>query len=393
MRTRTWIEDTEEKSELNSWYNVSDDSLAGTFYSTWQDSHSKTIEDINTPEYHKLSSEGQIINNPMTMTESEEVSYPLAVHDVRSSQIYYDGSIYLQPTAFGYCALPITDEDEMSDLAIAQAWANVTNSKATALVTLAEGKKSIVGMKSVIDRLLKLIKAVKHMSYRKLKGELNPQQLSDLWLEIRYGLRPLIYDCENIVDAINASNMIKGTRQTFRGHKSDYAFDSDTANNYDASSYTTQAQRTAEVELDVRAGVLCSLKQWSEVENWGLYDVPQAALDLTTFSFIVGWFLNTADLVAAWTPSVSWSTLASWIVVRRKTIQWTGSVETIWRSTGITGGLSGGGITKTVTTTTRVPNPDRPTLPRFDVNLSAEKLIDLVALSRVCFSSISRLRI
>jgi hypothetical protein len=137
-----------------------------------------------------------------------------------------------------------------------------------------------------------------------------------------------------------------------------------------------------------------TLKLLQKAEVWGLLDLPQAVLDLTTFSFVAGWFFNIADVIGSWTPSASWRPQASWTVTKTIATEFVADTGLCtWKSSKISNERKSGGtsLRKSITIE-RVPDPSRPILPRFNVRMDVSKLTDLAALSKMFWRSIPGVR-
>lgn len=390
MRERNLSSYGDVQVVTRSKYDAEDNSLIDSWTSERQDSSVSTMLDVVTPNYHRKSAEGIIINNPMSQSTVTITHTPSVMDAAVTGSYYYTGSWFPElPDYVSYNHDSVAEQN----LAVTKAWANVSASKADSLVSLAEGKKTIDGLVDILRRLRKVIRAVKKLRFQELRRELHPDELVQRWLEIRYGLRPLVYDAKNIVDAIKHTFLVKGSRQTFRGVQLYADTVTDTVTSTYSGAYKNDLIRTSTITVEARAGVLCQLERLSNTDVWGLYDVPQAVLDLTTFSFVVDWFFNLSDFVASWTPSASYRTLSSWVMMRVVTDKSVVVGPQTWNLTGWTGGITGGGIHQMHYDNERIVDPTRRLSPKFIVNLDAYKLIDLVALVRSSMTSIRKLRI
>lgn len=355
------------------------------------------MHDVVTPNYHQLSKQGHIINNNMDRSRIWTEATPMRMNlTINTVSVYTGEWLWDHPLGFHDISY---DPSYLMDQAVTQAWANVSAAKATALVTIAEGQKSIKGIISVFHRLLKILRAVRRLRLRELKRLLSPKELADAWLEIRYGIRPLLYDAKQVMDVIYSGVQMIGSRQTYRGHKEHYAFETLTRNTSSAGSAWTSHVHydydcICSLKTNVRAGVLARLDHIIEAETWGFFDYPAAILDLTTFSFVVGWFFNIADFVKSFTPSASYKALASWNVVEvTKTQMNTLTTNKTYQSPDSDGGLSGGHYARYEKSAVRIADPTRSMIPSFALNLDVSKLIDIVALAKGSFNSIRSLRI
>lgn len=354
------------------------------------------MDDVVTPNFRKIVRSGGIVNSPMEKTkttlarDATSGSYRLNPNDPHTiSGTRWDIMPGVLPSSF--------DDDgiaNMKSLAVTRAWANVSGSEASAIVTVAEGKKTVDDLVNMMRRLRKIIKMVRRLQIRKLAGELRPAELADRWLEVRYGLRPLIFDARDILNAVKAEKLIEGSRQSFRGYEEDFLTETDTIEYPFGSTMKYSWARKTQTSVRVRAGVLCELSGlYNQADAWGIFDIPQAVLDLTTFSFVAGWFFNLADTVASWTPSCTWRALASWVITEKVTTSEAVQGGLTWSGNGyISGVMAGGRNYQEVVETVREVEPTRSIIPRWNLNLDVSKLIDLVAIARLDFTAIRRLR-
>lgn len=400
MRHRELITPTETVNGYWTQIRLDNFSVLSQVLKTYTPSISKVMDDVVTPNFRKLSRNGAIINNPMTLRTTELTrdgitgSYDTRYVSHGNHRDY--GTTWDSAWYPPFLAAPTLDEADMKLLAGTRAWANVTSSEASSIVTLVEAKETVKGTVEIIKRLLKWIRLVRRHRFRELAGEFTPRQIANYWLEVRYGIRPLFYDMRDILNALRFRETRKiGDRQTFRGYEVAEATTTGTVEHFFGSFQKYLWNRSTKSSVRVRAGVLCQLENLSnQAEIWGLYDLPQAVVDLTTFSFVVGWFFNVADTVAAWTPSYSWRPKASWTVVEKTTFSAVVQGSLTWSDpvAFLGGGVSGGGNYQKVVEVIRIPEATRNIIPRFNLNLDTSKLIDLVALAKTNFSAIPRMR-
>jgi len=137
-----------------------------------------------------------------------------------------------------------------------------------------------------------------------------------------------------------------------------------------------------------------NIKQTGVRQAFGLDldDIAPTMWELVPYSFVVDWFCNISDILAAWSPHSEVRVLASWSkVVDLVTWDWKLSN---WRQNPayqepntVREGLSvsaddSGRYVHTVRDVTRVSNPDRPVIPTVNVRLDLAKAADLLALFR-----------
>jgi hypothetical protein len=130
--------------------------------------------------------------------------------------------------------------------------------------------------------------------------------------------------------------------------------------------------------FEARAGVLTDV-ELSHVSIWGTDAIASSLWELTPFSFILDWFFNVGQKIAAFSPNAGVRKLASWVTVR--------TLATLTNSADgfsnvvvcdYADSMSWSGVkTRTESWTTRTPNPTMRLLPSVKIRLDNLKLLDL----------------
>jgi len=354
------------------------------------------MHDVESPDWRKIwTRHGLATVNPMESVDTTFYRGVGAYHYRRinrssSTPYTYSGHQGLGTNGVGDSHLTaswnypsaesLTVDESIIAEAITEAWSKVSLSDTMALATAAELSKSLDFLLSAFGRVWKIYRALRKFDLKALKGEISPKELSQRYMEARYALRPMAYDINNTVSAL--ADKAKLRYQTFRAFKADMA--SATFPNFllrsVAGDYKIEGTAQAARSLEVRSGVLTFLKRFGSFERWGVGDILQTGWELVPFSFIVDWFCQVGKLISAWSPKVGLDTLASWYVVEDTT---TLSV-TAETGTSLATGYNYqnyynryGTYSKVIRSKYRVPNPDRPVLPSFNVKLNKLKLLDL----------------
>jgi hypothetical protein len=218
---------------------------------------------------------------------------------------------------------------------------------------------------------------------------------AETWLEGRYGWRILRYDIEAINEALTR---LANVRSRFgRG----YATSEGSANRTISSAGTTTGTIIRQTPVSAGTNVLgtWNISQERRVTKRAGTILEAVVGDILTidplvtswevipFSFIVDWFVNIGDVVAAWSPFAQENLLGAWISLKDETI--TTSTFTASGSTKTNyGGYymqihSGGGSVNTATTVKEVYSrvPASPSVGlSFDLRLNGAKVIDLVSI-------------
>ena len=374
-----------------------------------EDSQVIEMTDWVVPNYHVRRDRGEIFNNPMTRVETRTHRDLRTVDNQHlhrrwetsctPDKYVYWGSrecgTYPIPMdgGGGLPTAPVIDVQPLIDIAVNKAYANMDLSQAMALATLAESRSAVSSMKQIFFRLFKILKNAKKLNIKALRNELRPKELADRWMELRYAIRPLIFDAKQVCDALNYE--LEHDRQTFRGYATETETTEETVlESRFAGTYIREWKRTSFQTVEVRSGVLAYIDNLTPLNTWGIDSVIETGWELVPFSFIVDWFFNIGDTIAAWTPEFGLRTLASWYVINTVTTRrldlvghyatseactWQGTCHDTYLRDGV------GSYYVVENRKERVPNPSRAILPRFTLNLNAPKLADLSIIGKKIF--------
>lgn len=365
------------------------------------------MNDVVTPKFFTESKKGHIFNNPMDRLENIETDpvlnyyaanlYTVAENCSGTMKDLQRGTrtVGTMPTSLFtkdsvgdqyWAPVPTIDKDSLIQKAVAQSYANIDVSEVLSLVSLAESKKTVTSMGSILFRLLRIIKASATLRLNVVAKELSAKELANRWMELRYAIRPLFYETAQVINAINHDST-NDDRFTFRGYASDFSSSAiqRAAANGDLR-YTLYA--SADREVEVRAGVLTSIKDISTLNVWGFDRIVESAWELVPFSFVVDWILNVGQTLSSWAPNFGVQQLASWYVVRDTTSRhtWIGNdvhfVSCATPSVECYASLDSPGRTRLTKAVDRVVGTNRYTLPSFNIRLDVAKLLDLVIMGR-----------
>lgn len=286
------------------------------------------------------------------------------------------------------------------DVAIASAWANVDESELASLASLGEMPETVAWINSLLYRGIRLLKwfRKKQNLLKTLKGLTSKQRLdavSNLWLELRYAVRPLVFEMQAAVKALQKA-IKENTRKTARG-----------LYRTETSEESSSVQVCHQVNLDVlcvsqrhseyRGGVLYSIDE--DVNGilaiWGLDKPLEAIYELTFLSFVLDWFFNVGSIISAWEGQAGLTPLISWVSEKHRIVC---SAEGVGASpipayasqVAKYGTLGFGKKQVVLTVERRVPSPPRPIIPTLRVNLDVSKTLDLAFIGRNILSGLFR---
>lgn len=379
----------------------------------------ESMDDVVTAGFHTKSGNGVVVNNPMTHVVTTVWNYPFSYDILVSYEIRHGspgsyhwhgagarwaGNQVLSAYAeLSFLNAPVAPESDLLDLALSKAWSNVSLNEAQGMVMIAESEKTVASLVSLTRRFIRILKKVKKLDVKGLYGELTPKELADRYMELRYAIRPLLYDINGTIKALKYEAEKSPLRTTFRGNEfwSDETSQESHRHNGDfLSAVRTQyILKRAKTSFDVRAGVLAELDTLSSLPVWGMTEPLEALWEIVPFSFIVDWFFNVGDTIAAFTPNFGLNALASWTVstkivertseITRSTADWPDTDDYDEDTINVLNHVNsclGGQVGELIITKQRTPNPSRSILPTLSVNLNTFKLIDLLIIAKHVWS-------
>jgi len=359
------------------------------------------MEDVESPRWLELWAKGIATVNPMEHSQTffyRGVSNYLVKRVYRygtSPNYYYSGSQSQGTNTIGdtetSSAWTYPSQPSISDSIIAEAvtecWSKVSLSDTLVLAQAAELGRTITFLCQTFRRALKIIHDVKTLDLKGLYGELNPREIKNRYLEARYAIRPMMFDIKNTLLAFSER---VSKFETFRAFKSNMVESSGSICCRNVpGDYRIDGSYQALRSLEVRTGVLTLVESLANCYRFGVGDILQTAWELVPFSFIVDWFFQIGKLISAWSPKLGLKTLASWCVVDDIT-HLTVAAET---GTDLTSCnyiklySRTGSYQKVMRTRYRLPNPDRPLLPSYNIKLNNLKLLDLGAIAWQIYDS------
>lgn len=308
------------------------------------------LRSVSVPGFEKLKAEGWIIQNPYSSITEEHVVRPgnwldqwyFGVNGALSSTWESQGVVSgLSQSLFPSASHINRDKwNRAKDEALTRAFSKANSSSATLLVDVSQWKQTARMFKQNILRARELFRLsrglVRNPTGRYLKKRMlnwvskrspmsRADQLSGLWVELRFGWRPLLVSLDGIQQAILLQAVNRPTRKTFRAtekfhHESKDVF----VNGWNPGGafwpnavqdvYTT----TTTWDSSFRAGLLIEPWERSLSQEFGfeLEQIPYAAWDLVPWSFIVDRFANIGNYLSAMRPIPGNAFGGAWVVER-----------------------------------------------------------------------------
>jgi hypothetical protein len=180
-------------------------------------------------------------------------------------------------------------------------------------VFLGEFRDTVELLRNPLASLGKLVKSFARQSGKLAKGQPTSSAAAgrDLWMQIRYGLRPLIADIQNILELIDTyerRNRLNLKRKRARHTKETSVFDSQvgqvTGGNQGLSF---NLERTTKTSITSTSVIYYRLKIFErtlqDALGMELDDIPNIIWELTRLSFVVDWFLSVGNWLRSITPN------------------------------------------------------------------------------------------
>lgn len=388
--------------------------------------------DVVTPDWKGKVNRGEIVSNDYLEVSLKSVFQPmlyecvLRTDSTHTANVLGGSWLWLWPDGAGMVvplpdtlgkAIALVSDDPGSLRAEAHtgAYARVDVSELEMLASLGEMPETVSWFGDVLRRLIAAMAMLKKRQYlatlNQLKRSLtprNPKQwkklgkktdtaVQDLWMEWRYAIRPLIFEVQSYLAALDSaveSELRKTARKSEYSSSTVVTHPSTTWGEY---GYSANVEHTVTTSRSIRAGVLYSLNP--ETMGWwthlGLDAPTSAAWAITRLSFIFDWFFNIGQWIASWEPRLGLTPLTSWVVETRST-----SIEGVTHPTGIAyppftllsrSVKDPGGYSCELQVKARWVNPDRQILPTFHYRgLNTAKVADLVVIGRKLASQLLR---
>lgn len=363
------------------------------------------MTDVVTPQFHKRIAAGEIINNTMSQNYQYLSHTPIArrrataiylsrpayevVNADKTKQSYIWGEYMYQTSgvaiAFNNAMTPkhLSDGSVETKEAIAAAYEKLQAAELDVALMVAEGKETLNYIKVLLQRMLRLIRLASNRKtlamvakktwrrLRRLKRDYawEAAGIAEAWLEVRYALRPLMYDIADAMKYFTAEDSGKQHRFTFR-HKAQSDRVETQTTFPDGMTLKLQVQTT----VTARAGVMATKQLDSKWADLGFLNLAGVVWEKVKFSFIVDWIINISGLLYELNPTASWKEETAWVKTTISTL-FSGTLECETSSGLIKCPIVG--ISRKVDRTPVVGPP----LSFISVNLDGYKLLDLIALA------------
>lgn len=360
---------------------------------SWTDQDSQEMTDQVNPGYFRASREGGVMAfAPMNSTKVSRVRTPgasnLRVKSASSAkkvEVNISGHFTVTHSVQPDPGFPTVDDR----IPLQEAYSRAQHDGWDALTFVAEFQSTLElfhGARSRYEKLYTTFADKVFSKTRRLRGHEASQAISSIWLEMRYAWRPLLFDLQDIHEALERlANGVETPLQRAYGVKEDSsslsqfgsgAFTGPLGSGLAAGFLPTYSRVSmastsahASVGLKVKASAVYSADPL--VTMW----------ELIPFSFIMDWFVSIGAALSAFSPFAGGNLQYSGIGLTR--------VSTVTESFSLqvatpTWVYDFGSTTPSVLTTTteiyqRYEKQPTPVIG-LDINLDMFKLLDLLAL-------------
>jgi len=359
------------------------------------ENRSEEMSDVETPNFNRLKRDGKIVNSPMELTFTSYKRGSLyynqrCVNRNGSSPNYYftgrtdQGYGIISPYSWTLPSEPaLPNLNSWINSVVTDMWSKVSVKQNDTIASVGEMRETISSLVSIFRRVIEIYRDLRRLRllsvYRKT---ISPKALAEYYMFYRYALRPLVFEAQSYVNVlVNKTILQRQTYRSYREYSVPTSFLNDVTLNTTTGLYgwTVKGQTIATRNVEIRGGVLCTLDITNNLGRWGITEPLEGIWELIPFSFIIDWFWNIGKFIASWTPNFGIEKLASWVVVTDTTTlqsiaaSGTNNVSyNYWNDLVVSGECS-----KTIVRKWRTPDPSRPILPTWQVNLGWLKSLDI----------------
>jgi hypothetical protein len=299
----------------------------GEFTETW---------DLVTPNFFKRSARGEIISNPFRkrttfLTSSGDFfqiryTVPSCSSPVKNATVDFYGPQALGRLHDDFAFEPtvdslVSDSDIKSATIVAatKAWEKSNAHDADILIDVAEFSKTLRMLRDPIQLSSAFLKKIQ-LGKRGIKTlDVNDAvaYANGLWLQYRYGIRPLVSTVNGVVKALLRTYAPK--RQTYRGKDNSLKSVSQSTGTCSVGTVVPFDYAVTQTdEVSIRTGLLLEddvvFTQALGIDASGMLALPW---ELVPFSFVADWFVNVGDFLGALAPFLTRTPLSSWTTTKR----------------------------------------------------------------------------
>lgn len=385
-----------------SWFGGDNAAKPQTNAGSYQRTSSKRMEDQVNPGFFRASREGTLLPvAPMTMVSKDHIltagSWDLTAWYHYPAAPQWDERYYLVGSGLlnsdsNPKAKHLELDPDFVDIALQEGLGRARSRAFDALTFLAELNKTIDMVITLRTRANHLMETfVQRCQQRRRtktgKALASAELFQQVWLEMRYGWRPILYDMMSIQELLSTPRKELNTLYRGYGTKADESTDSTTtttgyfstpAFNASLKGFLNKTVVTTTASASVHASVGVHLDEGSNIQ----LDPLQTAWELIPFSFVLDWFVNIGSVLQAFSPFANVDNRFSCYTIEQR---YERSQVTVPRVNTADGAIASGSVNPGTdlfieTRRSRILAPVTPNVG-FDVELNLAKVIDLIALA------------
>lgn len=277
----------------------------------------QTTQDRVTPKFHSRKERGEIFNNPFeSVRESRSNTWSGAI--IQDTQAYGTAIRWYEWThGFfipGVSGWSFNFRQQLEE-ACTEAAARVENTVVDGTVEVGEARETMrlfeAGTWNLRRQIEKELAFAKRKGYRFPGSAVGAQVLANNWLLYRYGISPFV---RSLHDILVVGSKIQTRRETSRGAGQTGGAERNLLTQTETLGFgmSGTAYRNLDWKVSTRAGILYERRNFTNRYGFSLANVPSTIWELTPYSFVVDWFVNTGDFIRALTPRISSVRLATW---------------------------------------------------------------------------------
>jgi len=295
----------------------------------------QTTRDVVTPNFFQRRARGEFITNPFGSLRETQIAsgtycsgtantpscgapIKLNTYDLTGPQAFWRYSKDAATKLYRPSAISDSDISSAMKVAATACWDKSNEHSADILVDVSEFSKTLKMLRNPLQTTSAFLRKIqpsgkgRRPSFKELADYSN-----SMWLQYRYGIRPLVASVQGVVEALDKVHQKRHT--THRGSYSLSGTDSlDVSHIGNPFSFDGHFAYTD--NLVVRAGLVLeeelSIGRALGVDASGILALPW---ERVPFSFVADWFANVNNYLGALAPYMTKSPVSSWITLQRKT--------------------------------------------------------------------------
>lgn len=364
-------------------------------------------DDVVVDNYMQRRNSGEIIMNDYKSVKTTQVGFNTRWSFRTVGAINYGWSVYtytfncdldpwqsgLTSQHFDVASLVTPSISSDYDLASARLYSKMDEASMLALTTAWEFRKSVATINHSYRECWKMLRYLLKTKRLLAAGLVTASHAAQVYLEVRYGLRPIFYDVRNAIDAITSLGSSKRTRVYTELPESS---SSATYQNINCVGGNLNLKLDREVtdRWSCSAGAIIEPKLGTIDVNdaFGTNDIVESVWEVIPFSFIVDWFINVGTWLSAVAPNYETTVCGTWFKAEREQTVKVTPVAMWWQDVNHALNVNGSSMLQAhpvrleVKTTERYVNRGKPSLPRLNIRLDGLKILDILAIIKERFN-------